>query len=170
MGSNEVRNKGCGWMNRVSTGWVSVPRSGMKLKGCQWVWWLMHGWRKCVERRGGRAEVLYLPAASPHRNSCLSDCNRCRFTEGGEMVWQLLRFCSPTPLFLLNKIYLSLSFNFLLWKDFNTGDTYLHSLFIPTSNIKCLPTSYNFWYLQCFSLSHFSGPCFRIHSLQSTTT
>lgn len=60
---------------------------------------------------GGRAEGLYLPAASPHRNSCLSDCNRCRFTEGGETVE--LYF----PAGKKKSISVSISFNFLLGKD-----------------------------------------------------
>lgn len=117
-------NKGCGWMNRVLRGWASVPENRMSLKeGYQWVRWLMDRWRKCVERRGGRAEGLYLPAASPHRNSCLSDCNRCRFTEGVEMVWQLL-LVFPLLLFSCWIKYRSVSLNnhFPLWKD-----TYLHS-------------------------------------------
>lgn len=91
--------KDCGWMRRVGVSTREqdgskgrTPGSIIITRAWSFIYpWLMDGWRKCVERPGVWAEGLCLPAASPHRNSCLSDCNRCRFTEGVKMVWQLSR-------------------------------------------------------------------------------
>lgn len=91
----------CSWRCKVmrldteAAAWMNQASGGHQSQGAGWswtkhgVWWLTDRSRQGEERRGGRAEGLYLPAASPHRNSCLSECNRCRFTEGGSRVWQL---------------------------------------------------------------------------------